>query len=124
MPMREISPRPLSAGAPPPPPSAAARCSGSGGCRSRPSIKRSGISFFQRCANFLAKTFSFGAQRLVAHRIQDVLFLHVVLLHQHQQGLGDAGIALAVMVLAGCSELRQQSAHLLVLITPVSYTHL
>ena len=45
--------------------------------------------------------FRLGGKRLVAHGVKNILFLHVVLLHQHEQSLGGAGIGIGILPGAG-----------------------
>ena len=58
------------------------------------------MPFFQHGAELRAEGFARVTERLVAHRIEDVLLLHVVLLHQHQQRFGGAGVTVGIAGLA------------------------
>ena len=52
---------------------------------------------------------------VVAHRVEHVLFLHVVLLHHDQERLGVAQVVVGVVGVERLLRRRQQAAHLVVL---------
>ena len=63
---------------------------------------------------------SLAAQAQVAHRVQDVLFLHVVLLHHDQEGFGLAGEVVGVLLVEGVLEGGQGVAQPEVLLAAVA----
>ena len=70
----------------------------------------------QALAQDLRQVVGFGVERRVAHGIKDVLFLGVVLLHEHEQCFGGACKLVAVLGRHGGDHLREQAAHLAVLV--------
>src|SRR5512142_380041 len=90
---------------------ASASSIGSGGSSQRASTIRSSIASGHG-AHASDHLFRFAGQHAVGHLVQDLFFLHVVLLHEDEQRVGIAEKTVPVLAHEGGGHLVEQHVHL------------